>query len=259
MKITKRLICALCLTFAVPVYAEETHINGIEQGGGSASVSDTQYGGEWDGDTATGASRNAIYDKIETLSIVTRGQAWDILEEYDTGDVVTFDGSVWISLQNNNIGNDVSEGVYWTEASVSLLAPGPIGDTTPNTGKFTYLECDSLTITPPPAGSTGEFAMHEDPNSTGTDMVGFKAPVDVNLGGSQAGDLLLVLPGDDGMNGQALVTDGSQTLRWETVLPVATPATATTPCTSGQWSYDTSYYYICTATDTWARVGVATW
>jgi len=32
------------------------------------SISDDAYGASWDGDTTTGASRNAIYDKIETLA-----------------------------------------------------------------------------------------------------------------------------------------------------------------------------------------------
>ena len=68
MRITKILTCLLCLFIAVSAFAEETHINGIEQGGGSASVSDTPYGAGWDGDTTTGASKNALYDKIETIS-----------------------------------------------------------------------------------------------------------------------------------------------------------------------------------------------
>lgn len=37
-------------------------------GGGGGSVDDTAYGASWDGDTTTAASRNAIYDKIETLA-----------------------------------------------------------------------------------------------------------------------------------------------------------------------------------------------
>jgi hypothetical protein len=36
--------------------------------GGGSSVSDEAYGGSWNGDTTTAASKNAIYDKIETLA-----------------------------------------------------------------------------------------------------------------------------------------------------------------------------------------------
>jgi hypothetical protein len=37
-------------------------------GGGGASVSDAAYGGAWNGDTTNGASKNTIYDKIESLA-----------------------------------------------------------------------------------------------------------------------------------------------------------------------------------------------
>lgn len=37
-------------------------------GGGGASISDAAYGPGWNGDTTAGASKNALYDKIETLA-----------------------------------------------------------------------------------------------------------------------------------------------------------------------------------------------
>lgn len=40
---------------------------------------------------------------------------------------------------------------------------------------------------------------------------------------------------------------------------VDVPATATASGTAGQWAFDTSYLYICVATNTWKRVGLATW
>lgn len=39
----------------------------------------------------------------------------------------------------------------------------------------------------------------------------------------------------------------------------ATPANATATGTVGTISWDASYIYICTATDTWKRVAIATW
>lgn len=38
-------------------------------GGGGASISDDAYGAGWNGDTTAGASKNALYDKIETTVI----------------------------------------------------------------------------------------------------------------------------------------------------------------------------------------------
>lgn len=40
---------------------------------------------------------------------------------------------------------------------------------------------------------------------------------------------------------------------------VSAPSTASDTGTAGQMAYDSSYLYICTATNTWKRVGLATW
>ena len=37
------------------------------------------------------------------------------------------------------------------------------------------------------------------------------------------------------------------------------PATSTSAGTAGEIRYDANYIYICTATNTWKRVGIATW
>lgn len=42
-------------------------------------------------------------------------------------------------------------------------------------------------------------------------------------------------------------------------LQVTAPTSATDPGKPGQTAYDDDYFYICTATDTWKRVGIATW
>lgn len=40
---------------------------------------------------------------------------------------------------------------------------------------------------------------------------------------------------------------------------VAAPATATSTGTAGQIAFDSSFFYICTATNTWVRAALATW
>ncbi len=40
---------------------------------------------------------------------------------------------------------------------------------------------------------------------------------------------------------------------------VAAPATATSTGTAGQIAYDASYFYVCTATNTWVRAALSTW
>lgn len=39
----------------------------------------------------------------------------------------------------------------------------------------------------------------------------------------------------------------------------STPALASATGTTGTIAWDTSYIYVCTATDTWKRVAIATW
>lgn len=42
-------------------------------------------------------------------------------------------------------------------------------------------------------------------------------------------------------------------------IPTSTPASAAASCTAGTISWDTSYVYVCTATNTWKRASIATW
>lgn len=136
--------------------------------------------------------------------------------------------------------------------SVDLSAPGPIGDVTPSTGAFTSLSAVSFDISAPPSGETGEIALLED-SDNGSNSVTLKAPADI------AADVVWTLPDEDGTAGQSLVTDGSGALSWVTRGPVTIPASATSPCTAGTWSYYTGYIYVCVATDTWQRASLATW
>ena len=43
------------------------------------------------------------------------------------------------------------------------------------------------------------------------------------------------------------------------VITFTTPASATAAGTAGHMTWDTNYIYVCTATDTWKRVAIATW
>ena len=42
-------------------------------------------------------------------------------------------------------------------------------------------------------------------------------------------------------------------------LATSTPASASATGTAGTIAWDTGYIYVCTATDTWERVAIATW
>lgn len=42
-------------------------------------------------------------------------------------------------------------------------------------------------------------------------------------------------------------------------MKVDAPSSASDTGTAGDWASDTDYFYVCTATDTWKRVAIATW
>ena len=63
--------------------------------------------------------------------------------------------------------------------------------------------------------------------------------------------------------GQAVFEGGIETenlaVTGDTVIATGTPASASATGTAGQIAWDASYIYICTATNTWKRVAIATW
>jgi len=66
----KKLLVVLALLFLVsPAYASfgNCGFGDCPAGSGGGSVSDTAYSAAWNGDTTTAASKNALYDKIETI------------------------------------------------------------------------------------------------------------------------------------------------------------------------------------------------
>ena len=64
----KKISLLLFILFLLPVLSFAARVDvGGGGGGGSGSVSDTVYGAAWDGVTTIAPSKNAVYDKIETL------------------------------------------------------------------------------------------------------------------------------------------------------------------------------------------------
>jgi hypothetical protein len=57
----------------------------------------------------------------------------------------------------------------------------------------------------------------------------------------------------------ALTVEGITTFNNKIVLNGSAPATATSTGEVGQIAVDADYVYVCTATDTWKRVAIATW
>lgn len=63
--------------------------------------------------------------------------------------------------------------------------------------------------------------------------------------------------------GEVYIADGAGSGEWRildfTDIDVTVPSSASDTGTAGNIAYDADYIYICTATDTWKRVAIATW
>jgi hypothetical protein len=56
-------------------------------------------------------------------------------------------------------------------------------------------------------------------------------------------------------NGTTMVSADSSLIGFH----VGVPASSTSACTAGNWSYDTNYFYVCVATNTWKRSALSSW
>jgi hypothetical protein len=154
-------------------------------------------------------------------------------------------------------------------ATAGTMDKMAIGGTTPAAGAFTTLTASSTMIatsfvSAQPAGS-GIGYKHG-----GWDIVGDNGFA-VRFGGQTNGQFRSVelwanstgnVAGKvvDVSNGTVAVT-GVLTLSGDTmrIATAKTPATAAEACTTGTVAWDTGFIYVCTATDTWKRVAIATW
>ena len=76
-------------------------------------------------------------------------------------------------------------------------------------------------------------------------------------GASLPGYAVTGMMGHNSGTGQWYGYDGASSL--QVAVNVGAPASAAATGTLGDVAWDADYFYICTATDTWKRVAVATW
>lgn len=86
-------------------------------------------------------------------------------------------------------------------------------------------------------------------------FVAFSAPQ--SIGGSY---ILWELPSTSGSVGQFLTQNGAGVMSWANVTISSTvPANAVSTGSAGQIAYDSSFLYVCIATNTWKRAALSTW
>jgi len=67
------------------------------------------------------------------------------------------------------------------------------------------------------------------------------------------------LPNTSGNVGEFITNDGNGQLQWATTVSSSVPGSNSATGQAGQIAFDSSYLYICIASNTWKRVGIATW
>jgi hypothetical protein len=110
---------------------------------------------------------------------------------------------------------------------------------------------------------------------TGDDLNGTSGAPSVRpmfqfIGGGAIGAVMTIMPdGNVGIgtaapattldvNGDANVEE-DLTVGGDLITTTKTPASASATGTAGTIAYDADYIYVCTATDTWKRIAIATW
>jgi hypothetical protein len=85
-----------------------------------------------------------FYYKLRNVALSTKG-AWSAATDYDSGDIVTFMGNTFASLQSNNMNyqpTGVQLGVWWTQ-----ITP-PVDTTRPNYFDITYDHLQKVILSP---------------------------------------------------------------------------------------------------------------
>lgn len=77
--------------------------------------------------------------------------------------------------------------------------------------------------------------------------------------GTEDGKLELKVQAAGTLTTEVAISAANIVLAARPILPTHTPSSATDTGTAGEIAWDSSFIYICTATNTWKRVAIATW
>jgi len=139
--------------------------------------------------------------------------------------------------------NDAGDDQYIMRITGTLNDP-----TAGTTENFRALKVD-LTTTDISGWGGNVYLM--DLQDTGTSRMVVQSDGNVGIGDSTP-DYKLDVAGTLGV-------DGNATFGGDVSVPTKTPSSASDTGTTGTITWDASYVYVCTATNTWKRVAIATW
>lgn len=137
--------------------------------------------------------------------------------------------------------------------AVRINGGGNVGIGTPDPQRKLHIHEDSSSVA---------FAAFTNTTTGSTSVDGFKVGIDssetAQLWNYEATDMAF---GTSNAARLTIEADGDITIKGDTlnIATQATPASAAATGTKGDIVHDTGFIYICTATDTWKRVAIATW
>lgn len=167
-------------------------------------------------------------------------------------------------LEDDNATGNVGDSYYvtgedalyiWSDLNQEWAAGGPLGITGPTgalgpTGPDGIGGADGATG---PTGATGATGPSDGPTGP-TGPTGDTGPTGATGDTGPTGPT-----GDTGAAGPTGPTGETGPTGPESITGPTTPASATATGTEGDIVWDADYIYVCTATDTWKRVAIATW
>jgi len=154
-------------------------------------------------------------------------------------------------------------GTAWVS---NFAAPEAIGGTTPDAGSFTTLSASSAAKFAAGTAAAPSIAFIGDPDtgliSSAANALGFVTGGTERWMVNASGALNPIADNTYDIGGATKPRDisaGRRITSPNVAITATAPASATDTGTAGEIRADADYIYVCTATDTWKRVAIATW
>lgn len=150
--------------------------------------------------------------------------------------------------QKNNAANpslafgDGDTGFYESSPNVLSFSCGGV--------EFIYFDASGNIKT----STSGRWGLlNEAPTATNPNIVPNRSDVDTGIGAAALDQLSLIAGGVEALR----ISESAGVI--SVITPLKTITTATDTGIAGEICYDANYIYICTATNTWKRIGISTW
>ncbi len=222
--------------------------NLVITGGNSGEVLKTDGAGNlsWAADSATAGGSNTQVQFNDAGSI---GGNANLTFNKSTSNL-TVTGNI-IATGTANITGTANVGNVYTSGTITGVGNLTVGNISCTLGTTTIK--DAVVSNAAIISNTGYMILNTVTNNS--KFVALQAPNSIS-----PSYIVWQLPSTGGTTGQFLTQNGSGVMSWANVTISSTvPASAVDTGTAGQIAYDSTYVYICIATNTWKRAALSTW